>query len=71
MEGEFTINDPVELRTQTGQAIARGLVNYNHQDIEKIQGQHSTQIRQILGYGSADTVIHRDNLALLIAAEGI
>ncbi|MBV5260493.1 glutamate 5-kinase [Synechococcus moorigangaii CMS01] len=71
VEGTFSLNDPVELRTKAGQAIARGLVNYSHQDIEKIQGQHSAQIPQILGYGGADTVIHRDNLALLIAPETI
>jgi glutamate 5-kinase len=67
VEGSFSVNEAVELRTKKGVAIARGLVNYTSQDIEKIQGQHSNQIPQILGYSGADTVIHRDNLAFLIA----
>jgi glutamate 5-kinase len=66
VEGTFTVNDAVELRTKNGLAIARGLVNYNYQDITKIQGKHSKQITEILGYSGADTVIHRDNLSLLI-----
>lgn len=71
VEGTFSVNDPVELRTKQGVAIARGLVNYSSQDIEKIQGKHSNQIATILGYSGADTVIHRDNLALLIAPQAI
>lgn len=66
VEGTFTMNDAVELRTKNGLAIARGLVNYSSQEIEKIQGKHSKQIAAILGYEGADTVIHRDRLSLLI-----
>ncbi len=66
VEGEFSANDAVQLCDQQGQAIAKGIVNYSNQEIEKILGQHSDQIAKILGYRGADTIIHRDNLALLI-----
>jgi len=68
IEGEFAVNDGVELCSKNGQAIARGLVNYNSQEIAQIRGQHSKQITEILGYDGADTVIHRDNLAFLLGS---
>ena len=65
-DGDFLTNDAVELCTKDGQAIARGLVNYDSAAIAKIKGKHSKQITEILGYAGADTIIHRDNLAFLL-----
>ena len=48
-----------------GNEIARGLVNYNSQELEKIRGCHSQDIEDILGYGGIETVVHRDNLVLI------
>jgi glutamate 5-kinase len=54
----------VVLCDRTGQEIARGIVNYNHQELQKIRGHHSGEISQRLGYPGAETVVHRDNLVL-------
>ncbi len=64
MEGEFERQDAVQVCDRTGQEIGRGLVNYNHRDLAKIQGHHSDEIATLLGYQGAETVIHRDNLVL-------
>ncbi|NJO41289.1 MAG: glutamate 5-kinase [Cyanobacteria bacterium CRU_2_1] len=64
VEGEFQNQDAVQLCDRAGQEIARGLVNYNSTDLQKILGQHSDAIPKILGYAGAETVVHRDNLVL-------
>ena len=65
IEGVFDTQDAVQLCDRHGHEIARGLVNYNSQELEKICGYHSSEIPSILGYEGAETVIHRDNLVLI------
>jgi len=64
VEGEFDTQDAVQLCDTNGNEIARGLVNYNSDELQKICGRHSREIPEILGYVGADTVVHRDNLVL-------
>ncbi|OUL20626.1 glutamate 5-kinase [Nostoc sp. T09] len=64
VEGEFDTQEAVQLCDSTGNEIARGLVNYNSEELQKIRGCHSREIPAILGYGGAETVVHRDNLVL-------
>ncbi|BAY20617.1 glutamate 5-kinase [Calothrix sp. NIES-2100] len=64
VEGEFDTQEAVQLCDRTGNEIARGLVNYNSEELQKIRGCHSREIPQILGYAGAETVVHRDNLVL-------
>ena len=64
VEGEFSATDAVQLCDQDGIELGRGLVNYSKSEIEQIKGRHSTEITAILGYDSADTVVHRNNLVM-------
>ncbi|MBU7586357.1 MAG: glutamate 5-kinase [Nostoc sp. TH1S01] len=64
IEGEFDTQDAVQLCDTNGNEIARGLVNYGSDELQKICGRHSREIPEILGYVGADTVVHRDNLVL-------
>ena len=64
VEGKFSASDAVCLCDRQGVELGRGLVNYSSSEIELIKGQHSTKITAILGYDSADTVVHRNNLAI-------
>lgn len=64
VEGNFQANDAVQVCDRSGAEIARGIVNYNNIELSQIQGKKSTKIPEILGYEGAETVIHRDNLAL-------
>ncbi|OLP16389.1 glutamate 5-kinase [Leptolyngbya sp. 'hensonii'] len=64
IEGVFQSQDAVQLCDATGREFARGIVNYSSAELHQIQGKHSDAISGILGYAGAETVIHRDNLAL-------
>ncbi|WP_036478410.1 glutamate 5-kinase [Myxosarcina sp. GI1] len=64
VEGDFAAADAVQLCDLDGKEVARGLVNYSRTEIDLIKGQHSANISSILGYNGADTVVHRNNLAV-------
>ena len=64
IEGEFSTTDAVKICDRNGRELGRGLVNYNSSEIEQIKGVHSNKIVEILGYDSADTVVHRNNLVM-------
>jgi glutamate 5-kinase len=65
VQGDFQRGDVVSCQNPDGEEIGRGLVNYNHQEIQKIKGQNSEKIEEILGYIDEAELIHRDNLVLL------
>lgn len=64
VEGEFTAGDAVQICDRQKREIARGLVNYNSQELKQVKGYKSTEIAAILGYNASDTAIHRDNLVV-------
>ena len=64
VQGEFSASDAVQLCDRQGVELGRGLVNYTNSEIEQIKGHHSAEISNILGYDSADTVVHRNNLVI-------
>jgi len=66
VEGEFEQGNIVAVVGESGKELARGIVNYDHMEVEKIKNAHSHEIAAILGYKHFDEVIHRDNLVLLI-----
>ncbi len=55
----------VNLRGLDDSLIARGLVDYNSDDIRSIQGRRSSELKTILGQVDYDEVIHRDNMTVL------
>ena len=65
VRGVFTRGDLVSCLDLQGNEVARGLVNYNHQEAEKIKGQSSDTIEFFLGYRNEEEIIHRDNLVLV------
>jgi glutamate 5-kinase len=65
VEGTFDNQDAIALCDRSGNEIARGVVNYSSSELQKIQGHQSDKTEQILGYPSPETVVHRDNLALI------
>ncbi len=64
VEGQFDTQAAVQLCDSQGNEIARGLVNYTSNELQKIRGCHSREISTILGYAGVETVVHRDNLVL-------
>ena len=65
IEGSFGIGDLVQCVGLDGQEFARGLVNYNCEELQVIKGKKSAEIEGILGYKYYDEVIHRDDLVIL------
>lgn len=65
VEGEFRVQDSVKLCDQSGQEVARGLVNYSSVELQQIKGLRSEKIPEVLGYHGAETIIHRDNLVMI------
>ncbi|MCK4842728.1 MAG: glutamate 5-kinase [Methylococcales bacterium] len=66
VDGQFNRGDLVSCVTETGEEIARGLINYNSQDSRKIAGKTSTEFEQLLGYADDSELIHRDNLVVMV-----
>ncbi len=65
VKGTFTRGDLVICMNESGQEeIARGLVNYNADEVEKIKGNSSDTIQSLIGYLRETEVIGRDNLVL-------
>ena len=62
--GTFTRGELVSCVDSDGTEIARGLVNYNSDEAERIKGQSTESISEILGYREDDELIHRDNLVI-------
>ncbi len=63
--GDFHRGEVVACLDEAGNTLARGLVNYGADEIQKIMRQPSHQIEAILGYVDELELIHRDNLVVL------
>ena len=65
VEGDFARGELVACVDPEGREIARGLSNYNAQEVAAIKGQASARLEAVLGYSHEPELIHRDNLVLL------
>lgn len=64
--GHFSQGDVVALRDPDGAEFARGLTNYDADDIQKIKGLKTDQIAGVLGHVFPyEEVIHRDNMVII------
>jgi len=66
VDGVFDSGATVSVVDQEGHELARGLVNYPSDDLQKLIGAKTSAIEKILGHDKhSDEVIHRDNLVVL------
>ncbi len=65
VQGSFDRGDTVRMALENGAEIARGIVNYDSQDLAQIVRCPSDEIESILGYHFGDEVVHRSDLVLL------
>lgn len=65
IKGSFEVGDMVSVYNKKRKEIARGIVNYNSEDIFKIERRRSEEIEELLGYKSREEVIHRDNMIII------
>lgn len=64
-QGSFSRGDMVICVDESGQLVARGLVNYSVAETLKILGKPSSSVGQILGYEGEPELIHRDDLVII------
>lgn len=67
VEGNFGPGAVVNVRDSAGRILARGQTAYGSDAIRRIRGRKTSEIASVLGAKDYDEVIHRDNLALLVA----
>jgi glutamate 5-kinase len=65
IRGSFGVGECVRCLDPQGREFARGLVNYNAQELNQIKGLHTSKIDKVLGYKAYDEIIHRDDLVIL------
>lgn len=65
VEGEFQRGDVVNIHSSKDVPIARGLSNYSAEDVERIRGKKTAEVRAALAEAAYDEVVHRDNLVLV------
>jgi len=66
VEGTFDKGNTVRVLSRQGREIARGSVNYNAEELQKIIGRSTKDFLEILGTKYYDEVIHRDNMVLMV-----
>ncbi|MDQ6983967.1 MAG: glutamate 5-kinase, partial [Ghiorsea sp.] len=64
LEGQFDKGECVEIWFE-GALMARGLTNYNAEDMQKLLGKRTQDIEQTLGYVDFQSMVHEDNLVVL------
>lgn len=65
VEGTFIAGDTVELASQTGDVIARGLVAFDSDEIPQMLGRSTKELAAALGPEYERELVHRDDLVLL------
>jgi glutamate 5-kinase len=65
VEGEFISGDTVELVSQSGKVIARGLVAFDSEEIPQMLGRSTKELAASLGAEYERELVHRDDLVLL------
>lgn len=65
VEGTFESGDAVEMVSQDGMVIARGLVNYSSDELPQMLGRSTVELGESLGRGFDREVVHVDDLVLV------
>ena len=65
VSGQFERGQVVACRDEKGHLVAKGLVNYSHEEAAKILRMPSSGLEQALGMVAEPEMIHRDNLVVL------
>lgn len=65
IEGSFVAGDPVDLLDEKGNIVARGLVNFDAQELPGLLGRSTRELARELGPAYEREVVHRDALVIL------
>ncbi|SDT11899.1 glutamate 5-kinase [Friedmanniella luteola] len=64
VDGAFSAGEPVDLVGPDGAVVARGLVNYDADELPALLGRSTRELAAELGAGYDRTVVHRDALVV-------
>ncbi len=67
VHGHFSAGEPVDLVGPDGAVVARGLVNYDADELPALLGRSTHELAAELGTGYDRTVVHRDALVVIDA----
>ena len=65
VRGDFSAGDPVDLLDQKGHVIARGLVNFDSDELPELLGRSTRDLARELGPQYEREIVHRDDLVIL------
>ena len=65
IKGEFEVGDAVEIVSESGKVLGRGLVNFDSTELPNLIGKNTAKLLQEFGEGYDKEVIHRDDLVLI------
>ena len=65
VEGAFQRGDAIAIQGRDGVTLAHGLAEYAAAECAKLQGHHSSEHAELLGYEPRAAIVHRDQLVLL------
>ena len=63
--GKFNKGDHIKILDKINKECARGLSSFSSDEILKIMGHHSKEIKRLLGYISKSEVVHKDDMVEL------
>ena len=63
--GKFNKGDHIKILDKSNKDLARGLSSFSSDEILKIMGHHSNEIKDLLGYISKSEVVHKDDMVIL------
>jgi len=66
VDGEFVAGDPVDLIDENGNAVARGLVNFDATELPPLLGRSTPELARELGPAFSREIVHRDDIVLLV-----
>lgn len=65
VSGEFDRGDAIYILGPEDRRLARGIARYGSEDLQRIQGCHSEEIAERLGYAYGPVAVHRNDMILL------
>ncbi len=65
VEGTFVAGDPIDLLTENGHVVARGLVNFDATELPELLGRSTRDLARERGTAYEREVVHRDDLIVL------
>lgn len=69
VEGRFAAGEIVSIVDPRGLEVARGIVNFAADEVERIKGANTGSIQKIIGPHDYKEVVHRNNMVLEIKSE--